>query len=152
RGFQEETAGTPLRQAAVQAQRRLRVREHGRVDGDDPAVATAAGELVLRRGEPHASSRPVKHVAVPVWHAAPVWSTTYSSVSPSQSVATERTCCACPEVSPLTQISPRDRDQYVARPVSSVRRTASAFAHASMSTSRVVASWTTTGRSPRSSK
>src|SRR5699024_8829055 len=109
RGFQEETAGTPLRQAAVQAQRRLRVREHGRVDGDDPAVATAAGELVLRRGEPHASSRPVKHVAVPVWHAAPVWSTTYSSVSPSQSVATERTCCACPEVSPLTQISPRDR-------------------------------------------
>ena len=31
--------------------------------------------------------------------------------------ATARTCCTCPEVSPLTQYSCRDRDQYVARPV-----------------------------------
>ena len=44
-----------------------------------------------------------KQVRSPVWHAAPVWSTTTSSVSPSQSSRTSRTCCTCPEVSPLTQ-------------------------------------------------
>ena len=52
-----------------------------------------------------------KQVASPVWQAAPVCATLTSSASPSQSSATERTCCTCPEVSPFTQYSWRLRDQ-----------------------------------------
>src|SRR5690606_10244651 len=56
-------------------------------------------------------SPPSKQVSVPRWQAAPTWSTCTSRVSPSQSRATERTNWTWPEVSPLRQYSPRERDQ-----------------------------------------
>ena len=59
---------------------------------------------------------------MPVWQAGPSWSTLTSRVSPSQSRRTSLTHWRWPEVSPLTQYSCRDRLQYVARPVVSVRR------------------------------
>lgn len=52
-----------------------------------------------------------KQVRVPVWQAAPTWSTLTSTVSASQSNATDFTHWKCPEVSPLTQYSRRLRDQ-----------------------------------------
>ncbi|CAM5450557.1 hypothetical protein SALBM217S_08516 [Streptomyces griseoloalbus] len=46
-----------------------------------------------------------------MWHAAPTWSTFTSTVSASQSSATDFTRWTWPEVSPLTQYSWRLRDQ-----------------------------------------
>src|ERR1700677_1882056 len=57
--------------------------------------------------------------------------------SPSQSSATDLTHCWCPELSPLTQYSWRLRDQYVQRPVVSVRCSSSSFIQPSISTSPV---------------
>jgi hypothetical protein len=51
-------------------------------------------------------------------------------------------------VAPFTQYSLRLRDQYVARPVVSVRCSASSFIHASMSTSPVACSRTIAGTRP----
>src|SRR6185312_6185308 len=114
-----------------------------------------AGELLAGRAghaEPHAATSAEsgrwKHERSPVWQAGPSWSTRTSSASPSQSSRTSRTHCRCPEVSPFTQYSRRLRDQYVARPVVSVRCSASSSIHASMSTSPVSPSWTTAGTSP----
>ena len=52
-----------------------------------------------------------KQVRAPVWQAAPTWSTLTSTVSASQSRATDLTHWKWPEVSPLTQYSWRLRDQ-----------------------------------------
>jgi hypothetical protein len=57
-----------------------------------------------------------------------------------------------PLSSPFFHSSARERDQKWAKPVSSVRASASAFIHATISTAPVVASWATAGTSPRSSK
>src|ERR1700761_9621079 len=58
-------------------------------------------------------------------------------VSASQSSATDLTHCWWPEVSPLTQYSWRLRDQYVQRPVVSVRCSASSSIQPTISTSPV---------------
>jgi hypothetical protein len=71
------------------------------------AVVRRAGAGAQPSGRAPAS----KQVRSPVWQAAPVWSTRTSTVSPSQSSATERTCWTWPEVSPLTQYAPRLRLQ-----------------------------------------
>ena len=42
-----------------------------------------------------------KQVRSPVWQAPPAWSTLTSTASPSQSSATDFTCCRWPEVSPF---------------------------------------------------
>ena len=55
-----------------------------------------------------------------------------------------------PEVSPLTQYSPRLRLQYVARPVARVRASASSSIHPSISTSPVSCCWAIAGTSPAS--
>ena len=52
-----------------------------------------------------------KQVRSPVWQAGPSWSTLRRRVSPSQSSRTSLTHCRCPDVSPLTQYSPRERLQ-----------------------------------------
>src|SRR4029453_14728608 len=62
-------------------------------------------------------SRPSKQVRVPVWQAAPIWSTRIRRASPSQSRATDFTNCTCPEVSPLRQYSWRRREEKVTGPV-----------------------------------
>ena len=54
-----------------------------------------------------------------------------------------RTHWRCPDVSPLTQYSCRLRDQYVARPVVSVRCSASSSIQPTISTSPVSYCWTT---------
>ena len=46
-----------------------------------------------------------KQLRLPVWQAAPTWSTSTSSASPSQSRDTPLTYCTWPEVSPLRQYS-----------------------------------------------
>jgi len=51
-----------------------------------------------------------KHVLVPVWHAAPFWSTSTSRVSPSQSRRTSTTRWVLPDVAPFTQYSCLDRE------------------------------------------
>ena len=48
-------------------------------------------------------------------------------------------------MAPFCHSSPRDRLQKVARPLSTVWRTASALAHATISTSPVAACWQTHG-------
>ena len=50
-----------------------------------------------------------KQVRAPVWHAGPVCSTRYSTVSPSQSSRISATRCSWPEVSPLRQRVFRER-------------------------------------------
>ena len=102
-----------------------------------PVVMTGSPRRVLT------GSSSVKQVRVPVWQAGPTWSTLTSTVSPSQSSATDLTYWWCPDVSPFTQYSRRLRDQYVARPVVSVRCSASSSIQASMSTSPV-SNWRTT--------
>ena len=83
-----------------------------------------------------------------MWQAGPSWSTVTSSVSPSQSSRTSTTRWRWPEVSPLTQYSWRDRLQYVARPVVSVRCSASSSIQPSISTSPVSCCCTTAATSP----
>src|SRR6185312_13494858 len=118
-----------------------------------------AGELLAGRAghaEPHAATSAAsgrwKHERSPVWQAGPSWSTSTSSASPSQSSRTSRTHCRCPEVSPLTQYSLRLRDQYVARPVVSVRCRASSSIQATISTSPVSCCWTTAATRPLGSR
>ena len=59
----------------------------------------------------HSSWSASKQVVSPVWQAGPVWSTSTSSVSPSQSSRTSRTAWVWPDVSPLTQYAWRLRLQ-----------------------------------------
>ncbi len=98
--------------------------------------------LTYRRGSAS------KQVRSPVWQAAPCWSTTRSTASPSQSSRTSWTSWVCPDVSPLTQYSPRLRDQYVARRVVRVRCSASSSIHATISTSPVPRCCATAQTSP----
>ena len=83
-----------------------------------------------------------------MWQAGPAGSTTSSRVSRSQSARTSTTRSTLPEVSPFFQSARRLRLQKWARPVSAVRASASAFAQATMSTSPLARSWTTTGSEP----
>ena len=73
--------------------RTQRQREHVRLNkppGLSTGSATEAGCGCSASGY---SMRPSsKQVSVPVWQAGPVWSTTSSSVSPSQSTRSSRTC------------------------------------------------------------
>ncbi len=52
-----------------------------------------------------------KQLGRPVWQAGPVWSTTISRQSRSQSTRSSTSRCTWPEVAPFRQSSPRDRDQ-----------------------------------------
>ena len=90
--------------------------QDARAFGGAPLRARASSDAGRRRPRgpglvAHAISLPVKQVRVPVWQAGPVWSTCSRTVSPSQSTATETTAWRWPDVSPLTQYSPRLRDQ-----------------------------------------
>src|SRR3984957_10207240 len=93
-----------------------------------------------------------KQVRSPVWQAARIWSTLTRRASPSQSRATDLTHCWCPDVSPLTQYSWRLRDQYVHRPVVSVRCRASSSIQPSMSTSPVSYCWAMAATRPLGSR
>src|SRR5579885_1329425 len=73
------------------------------------------------------------------------------TASASQSSRTETTRCVFPDVAPLCQSSERERDQNHVSPSASVRRRLSSFMYASVKTSRVRASCTIAGTSPRSS-
>ena len=85
---------------AVDPDRCLAVREQPPGHWDDAVGPRQVQEGLLVGGDNtrgHCST-PVcsaicvwKHVRSPVWHAGPTWSTRTSSVSPSQSMATERT-------------------------------------------------------------
>src|SRR5699024_11303839 len=103
-------------------------------DGDDPPLAGEVGEFrgggprgapVESRHDVTGNWRPSKQERVPRWQAASTCSTRTSTASPSQSRATDFTYCTCPEVSPLRQYSPRERDQNVTRPSVRVRWRAS---------------------------
>ena len=76
----------------------------------DQAVVPVTRRLLADSETAVGSSR-WKQVRSPVWQAAPSWSTSTSSASPSQSSRTPRTHCRLPDVSPLTQYSARLRDQ-----------------------------------------
>ena len=69
-----------------------------------------------------------------MWQVGPSASTRTSRVSPSQSSRTSRTHNVLPEVSPLTHSRCRLRLQNVARPVVSVRCSASSFIQPTIST------------------
>ena len=140
RGLHQEGAGLALGQLPVEADRRLRVRQHLEPDGNDAAAGLASSRnssrpglmiprscmaMLLRlfffdaggwrqlyagesgcwvprrlpsgevrqdggqaRGCRSATARPLpsKQVRVPVWQAAPTWSTRTSRASPSQSM------------------------------------------------------------------
>src|SRR5207302_11373039 len=73
------------------------------------------------------------------------------TTSSSQSTRTSMRCCTCPLESPLRHSSDRLRLQYTIRPSTSVRSSASRFAHASIRTSPLSASCVMTGIRPRSS-
>ena len=101
------------------------------------SASVAAGEARSRSpcGRPGRSGRPAS-----------------STVSPSQSSATETTRWRWPDVSPLTHCSCRLRLKYVASPVARVRPSAARSIQASMSTSPVAASCAIAGTSPPASK
>src|SRR5699024_1734948 len=159
--LQQECPGPVVGQLPVGRQRGLRVREDGPHDRDHPVAGGEVAELLeCRGGGTHPRIRPPspdgsswlvwmtgttdqssprsvsvsKQLKVPLWHAAPVWSTRSRTVSPSQSISTARTCCTCPEVSPLTQRCPREREKYTPRRVASVSASAASSIHAIMST------------------
>src|SRR5262249_49124448 len=124
--FEQERAGAPAGQLAIDADRRLPVGEQGARERHE---AMRLGQFAqFGAGDRHAltASAPAsKQVRSPVWQATPTWSTLTSTASPSQSSATDLTSCALPDVSPLTQYCCRERDQYVAPPVGRVRCKAS---------------------------
>src|SRR5829696_8200849 len=92
------------------------------------------------------SSSPLwKQVRSPVWQAGPAGSTSARMASSSQSMRSSLSLWTFPEVSPLCQSSFRERDQNHISPVSRVRRSASSFMYASVSTSPVRKSWTMQG-------
>src|SRR5690606_7905910 len=136
-GFQQEGAGAPCGDLAVDAHGRLPVGEEFPQHRHDPMTRGQGGvELGARRGghgidssrNPMVGSSGVtsKQLCAPVWQAGPCCSTLTSSVSPSQSRAAPFTYCRLPLVSPLRQYSWRLRDQKVTRPSARVRRSASA--------------------------
>src|SRR4051794_20172800 len=146
--LEQERARPVAGELAIGADRRLRIRKQPPRHGDDPLVVQAPPELSqFRRGDAggHGAGTPTttsrtsasKHVRSPVWQAAPSWSTRTSTVSPSQSRATDLTHCWWPLVSPLTQYSWRLRLQYVQRPVVRVRCSASSSIHPTIRTSPV---------------
>ena len=81
----------------------------------------------------------------------PTCSTLTSRVSASQSFWMDLIFWRCPDSSPFFQSFCLLLDQKWVYPVSYILETASSFAHATMSTSLVIQSWTTTGISPFSS-
>ncbi len=98
-GLQQEGAGAAS-QLAVDTDRSLAVGEQTPRHRNDTVRAGQLEEGLLvgsddTRGHcstPVVSASSVwKHVRSPVWHAGPTWSTRTSNVSPSQSMATERT-------------------------------------------------------------
>ena len=102
--------GSPRRRAAAGPP--------ARPGGRGPASAkvarsglTAPVVMACLPAGPTGSSSVTKQVRCRCGRPAPTWSTLTSSVSPSQSSATDVTYWWCPEVSPLTQYSPRLRDQ-----------------------------------------
>src|SRR5207253_1884068 len=138
----------------VDADRGLPVGQQPPDHRDDPPPLRQEGLLVgVHRAAGHRVASvtvrsSVKQVWVPVWQAAPICSTVTSRASPSQSSATLFTYWWWPEVAPFTQYSPRLRDQYVARPLVSVRCSASSSIQASMSTSPVPCSRTIAATRP----
>ena len=71
-------------------------------------------------------------------------------MSPSQSRRASTSRCVLPEVAPFRHSSRRERDQYTTSSLANVFSNASAFIHASMSTSPVSASCVTAGIRPSS--
>src|SRR5690606_9220952 len=179
-GLQQERARPAVRERPVEPHRGLTVgeqpagdRHHRLVEGaerlqvrHDLAAAGGAARGRRRRGHdaasptasagrsPTTASRGVasKQVRSPVWQAAPTWSTLTSTVSPSQSSATDLTYCAWPDVAPLTQYSCLLRLQNVHRPVVSVRCSASSSIQPTMSTSAVSCCCTTAATRPAESR
>src|SRR5690554_3545110 len=80
----------------------------------------------------------------------PFCSTFSKMTSASQSSRISRSICWCPELSPLRQSLPRDRDQYTAWPSSTVSFSDSAFIHAIIRISPLSASWAIAGTRPSS--
>lgn len=68
-----------------------------------------------------------KQLRLPVWQAAPTWSTSTSSASPSQSRDTPLTYCTWPEVSPLAPVFLTGPGPEGHAAVVRVRRNASSF-------------------------
>src|SRR3990170_2962112 len=90
-----------------------------------------------------------KQLRLPVWHAIPPCCSTISRMaSPSQSRRISLTCCTCPDCSPLRHNFLRERDQYVACPVSTVAISVSRFIHADIRILFEYCSWTITDTRP----
>src|SRR4051812_411728 len=107
----------------------------------EPSGRSCAREEIVRHNQG------AKHEREPVWHAGPAGRTRSRIASPSQSSRSSSTASVLPDVAPLCQSSSRERLQNHASPVSRVRRSASSFIHASISTRPLVASCTIAGLS-----
>src|SRR5262249_43188004 len=152
-GLEQERAGATARQLPIDADRGLGVGEQGARDRHQPVRIGQLAELGAADHHACAASAPAsKQERSPVWQATPTWSTLTSTASPSQSRATAFTNWTWPDVPPFTQRCCRDRDQYVARPVVSVRWSASSSIQPTMSTSSVSYCWITATMSPLASR
>jgi hypothetical protein len=88
---------------------------------DHSSSSQAKPWVVRSAGESSGS----KHERVSRWQVGPAGWTVTSSASPSQSSEASRTCRTLPEVSPLRQSRPREREWKWTSPVARVAASAS---------------------------